>query len=771
MTWKSHFRFMKALIGLAAALLLAAQCADAQLSISDTSGDSFARIPVGTSRAQTLTVVNSGKAAALLGAVSTEALGLGAPFSLTGGTCASGGSVPADGGSCTLVVTFSPTQRGDFYDAIALKYDWSDSGGSDRVARWSLSGSADDRLLFDPLCGGFLGLPGAYWTRPIGSATSQTFTLTNRHSVDAILNPLSDETLGLSAPFSLSGGTCLGGRIAAYGGACTLDITFSPTSAGTWSLDYYVSYRFADESTLRQIGACRVSGTGIEPIAVSGAPAFDFRELSLGSAAKKRFVVTNWHDEDLVLSAVTSAGIGLEAPFALSGGTCSSGTIRGKGGQCSLDVTFLPNSLGPASDSINLKYRLATQTTEATLSLLALTGSGVTADPVTAIGAGWNHSCALLASGNVRCWGEGSQGQLGYGNTQNIGDDESPSTAGSVSVGGRVIQIVAGRYHSCALLDAGNVRCWGAGGSGALGYGNMNRIGNDELPVSAGDVNIGGRVVQLAAGSDHTCALLDTGNVRCWGAGYKGQLGYGNANKIGDDELPVSAGDVNVGRRVVQLAADYDHTCALLDTGNVRCWGWGQDGQLGYGNTYWIGTERLPVSAGDVNVGGAVVHVSAGSEHTCALLTSGNVRCWGFNRRGQLGYAHTNSIGDDEAPASAGDVNVGGSVRQVAALGGISCALLDTGNVRCWGDGSSGQLGYGNTVTIGDDEPPASAGDIQLGGQALQIDAGLSHVCALLTTGRVRCWGGNYYGELGYPLTGYIGDDEFPSSPGDVTIQ
>ena len=102
-----------------------------------------------------------------------------------------------------------------------------------------------------------------------------------------------------------------------------------------------------------------------------------------------------------------------------------------------------------------------------------------------------------------------------------------------------------------------------------------------------------------AAGFIHICALLDTGAVRCWGFGADGQLGYGNTNNIGDDEVPASAGDVDLGGTVVQIASGGFHTCALLDTGTARCWGRGADGQLGYGNIVWIGDDEVPASAGD----------------------------------------------------------------------------------------------------------------------------------------------------------------------------
>lgn len=283
------------------------------------------------------------------------------------------------------------------------------------------------------------------------------------------------------------------------------------------------------------------------------------------------------------------------------------------------------------------------------------------------ITAGAAHTCVLLEGGKVRCWGRGGDGQLGYGFAGsmpgnsllfNIGDNEYPSSAGDVPVGGRVVQLAAGGAHTCALLDKGNVRCWGRGNNGALGYGNRNNVGDDETPAEVGDVDVGGRVIQLAAGGSHTCALLDTGNVRCWGYHGNGQLGYATSAQvyIGDDEAPAIAGDVDVGGRVVQLAAGGVHTCAVLDTGAVRCWGSSEYGQLGYGNELSVGVLDAPSAAGDVDVGGPVVEVAAGGRHTCAILADGNVRCWGDAGVGQLGYGNIFKIGNDETPASAGNV-------------------------------------------------------------------------------------------------------------------
>jgi len=230
-----------------------------------------------------------------------------------------------------------------------------------------------------------------------------------------------------------------------------------------------------------------------------------------------------------------------------------------------------------------------------------------------------------------------------------------------VNVGGQVVQIAAGFKHTCALLSTGKVRCWGLGSEGKLGYGNTDDLGEYDVPASAGDVSVGGNVIQITAGTAHTCALLDTGKIRCWGSNIA--LGYGGTDAIGDNELPSSAGDVPLAERAVQVSAGFTHTCALLASGNVRCWGWGLSGQLGYGNTNDVSNAS---QAGDVALGGKVIQISAtagpfspaNSGRVCALLSTGRVRCWGNGQFGALGYSNTNTIGDDELPSSAGDVLV-----------------------------------------------------------------------------------------------------------------
>jgi len=317
-------------------------------------------------------------------------------------------------------------------------------------------------------------------------------------------------------------------------------------------------------------------------------------------------------------------------------------------------------------------------------------GPGRTAKAITA-GAG--HTCALLDNGGVRCWGYNGNGRLGYGNTNNVGDTPTmtPDKTGPVDLGlGRTAKAIsAGSGHTCALLDDGSVRCWGFARDGELGYGNLAigaDIGDDETPGSVGPVNLGPghTATAITAGGRHTCAVLDDSTVRCWGYAGAGQLGYGNTNNVGETPTttPDKVGPVNLGpgHTARAISAGLNHTCALLDDGAARCWGYGLDGRLGYGNTSNVGDTpaMTPDKMGPVDLGPGrtATAISAGGLHTCALLDDTSVRCWGYGANGRLGYCNESNLGDIQTPGVVGPVALepGGAGAGCASSPGVAPA-------------------------------------------------------------------------------------------------
>jgi alpha-tubulin suppressor-like RCC1 family protein len=295
------------------------------------------------------------------------------------------------------------------------------------------------------------------------------------------------------------------------------------------------------------------------------------------------------------------------------------------------------------------------------------------------------------------------------GLTAHVGDDETPAAQGRLDLGGPVVQLAAGNYFTCALLSNGDVRCWGSN-FGQLGYATGTRnqvVGDDEAPAAMPPVDLGGPAAFIAAGQSHVCAILRTGEVICWGRADEGRLGYGNFEDIGDDETPASAGKVALPERAVHLSGGERHTCAVLASGAVQCWGDGNDLQLGNDAPEIVGDNELPDTRSSLDLGARAVQVAAGLMHTCALLENGTVRCWGGNGRGQLGAG---SVTTTPLSNTAPSVAIGGQAVKIEAYFNHTCAVLATRELICWGLGRNGNLGYGNTEDVGDTEVPASIG-------------------------------------------------------------
>ncbi len=381
---------------------------------------------------------------------------------------------------------------------------------------------------------------------------------------------------------------------------------------------------------------------------------------------------------------------------------------------------------------------------------------------------GW-HTCVLLSNGSVQCWGAGRYGALGYPNPANIGDDEGAIGAGAVPVGAPAKAVTAGGAHTCVLIENGQVRCWGPWHSLGFARPRSSQGILDNSFSGPTEIDVGAPVVELAAGSSHTCARTVDGAIRCWGRNGAGQVGYGTSFKNDSGLPPRALGDVPVGGPARRIWAGENGSCALLESGSLSCWG-----------EPWVSfsrdrTRRIEGQATPaiVDVGGRAQQVVFGTDKACALLEDGSIRCWGDVMHlgyGYMGYSAIASIGNDEPPSAVRPLEVGGKAVALAAGVAHTCALLDSGALRCWGKSEYGALGYGKRIDIGDDETPAAAGDVPVGGKVVQIAAGGFHTCALLDTGAVRCWGDGQDGELGYGNTDSVGDDETPADAGDVPL-
>jgi len=290
---------------------------------------------------------------------------------------------------------------------------------------------------------------------------------------------------------------------------------------------------------------------------------------------------------------------------------------------------------------------------------------------VTQISARTGNACALTNNGAVKCLGLNSHGELGNNSTA---DSSVPVDVVGLQSGVKAIS--AGGTHSCAILNSGAVKCWGDNFLGQLG--NLSTV-DSSVPVDV--VGLQSDAIAISVNGYHTCAVLKGGAVKCWGANYDGQLGN---NSRTHSRVPVDVFGLQSG--VTAISVGESHSCALLNTGATRCWG-----KYRFG---WLGTESgslIPVAVAGLQSG--VVAISAGRGHTCVILNGGGVKCWGYNFNGQLG---DNSTSSSDNPRDV--VGLQSGVTAISAGGYHTCALLSSGALKCWGSNEHGQLGN-NTMT------------------------------------------------------------------------
>ena len=412
------------------------------------------------------------------------------------------------------------------------------------------------------------------------------------------------------------------------------------------------------------------------------------------------------------------------------------------------------------------------------------------------------YTCALKSDGSVFCWGSdsGRYGSLGH---NRAGDSDHPVAVVGVDTNNDgngdglltgITQISAGGSHTCALKSDGGVLCWGYWEDGQLGNNGVQDtdhpiavVGEDTNNDGNGDGLLTG-IIQVASGSEFTCALKSDGGVLCWGHDGIGYLGSNNVvsrsnhplTVVGEDTNNDSSGD-GLLTGITQLSSGNSHTCALKSDGGVLCWGSQGNGRLGNDSSATTG-QNHPVAVvgedtnndndGDGLLTG-ITQVSAGHGHTCALKNNGEVLCWGHGGSGRLG--NNGTVDKDHPVAVVGvdtdnDGNGDGlltGITQISAGVKHTCALKNDGGVLCWGEGEHGRLGNDNTTddrsypvaVVGEDTDDDGNGNGELTG-IIQISVGREHTCAVKSNGEVLCWGRERDGRLGNDST--TGEKDHP---------
>jgi alpha-tubulin suppressor-like RCC1 family protein len=291
--------------------------------------------------------------------------------------------------------------------------------------------------------------------------------------------------------------------------------------------------------------------------------------------------------------------------------------------------------------------------------------------------------------------------------------------------------IAAGEYHTCAIAYEGEAYCWGENDNGALGDGT-----NDDTDADGPQVVIGGHEwASISAGHDVSCGITTSGDAYCWGENGNGELGDGTTDDSDESGPQLVIG----GHEWTMVSVGEYHVCGVTTSGAAYCWGYNDDGQLGdstYGDTLEDGPSLV---AGSINW----ASISAGVWHTCGLSTSGVAYCWGadsaYEGAGQLGN------GSEGGSSNVPNAVVGGLNFTAIDAGDFhTCGVTVSGDGYCWGEGTSGQVGNGES----DDEnqtPMLVAGELEWS----YIDPGDDHTCGVTTSGAAYCWGNNGDGELG----------------------
>jgi alpha-tubulin suppressor-like RCC1 family protein len=355
---------------------------------------------------------------------------------------------------------------------------------------------------------------------------------------------------------------------------------------------------------------------------------------------------------------------------------------------------------------------------------------------------GASHTCVRRASGQISCWGSNEHGELGAGN--------DTATLLPVAVAGMTdaAEVAAGQGFTCARRTSGAVACWGSGEGGSLGGGNMN---DSKTPVVvAGVADAGG----LAAGRGHACARTATGTVLCWGGNQSGQLGRG-AGQHADSATAALVADLS---GATGLAAGGNNTCAIVASGELRCWGGNYQGQLGNGSAGNEAKAEVPTPVPGL---AGVRAVALSENRACAIVTDGAVKCWGYNNYTAELLAVGNRAQNVQTPT-----HVAGVAGAVAIANGYqsTCAVTSEDALVCWGANEHGRQGIGSQLSahegrvsvpaIGTFTAPTSIPDMfavttPVSGVAPQLAMEQSRACGLTSDGKVHCFGNGTNGGLG----------------------
>lgn len=785
---------------------------------------------------------------------------LNSPFAFTGG-----GAFPGTGGNCITPLnpnssnkcTFSTSLISNSLTAdVAVTQDFTvayQGDNSDGSGSLPFTMKVTPR---NPPVAVFVAPLPAISTVSVGNSTQVTYTIKNNSPYFATVAVANAVTLNGDSAFSIpSGGNNCTSSLAANT-SCTVKVQFKPSASGTFNGTLKFSY---NNQITNQDVSVNLSAVGSAAVTLlADVTNLAFGNVYIGDTIPEKIVNLTYYGE-----ANWTPNFTVNAPYSIDATDC--GTPR----SCVLKVRYNPVAASTHNATVNFDYSPGLPVP----ARIALTLSGVAQfraptlgfgganfpntlngkyfdKDVTITNNGTSNASQLhfaLPAGAFAYSPDGAPGTAGYcaeGQSLTSGQncklkirftptqvgtqsaafvvefiDNARNMNGSANVtlsgkGTVPIQVYAGGYNTCIISELQKVVCWGRNSSGQLGLGNSNVV--NALPQNSTAVNFGSAAIvpkKIAVGFNHVCALVSnasrSGMVSCWGSNADGRLGLGVAaaqvtsplNGGGNLQI-VDLGTDSRGQplEAIDVSAGFEHTCAVLKDGAVKCWGGNTSGQLGSGASRSLGSSANDMGDNLIAVnlqGVAAIGVSAGAGHTCATLSDGGAKCWGDNFYGQLGQGvNSDRLGSAaQDMASIHNINLGSSVRAASAIasngGAFSCIVLGTGDVKCFGktaygeDGSSpfyGVLGTCWARTEYNAAPtqcwkaPGLSPTLAIGYLPADIDnlpivdlnqiavskfaVGAQFACFIGGDDNLRCWGVNDRGQLGNGSVNHVGSGE-----------
>lgn len=427
-----------------------------------------------------------------------------------------------------------------------------------------------------------------------------------------------------------------------------------------------------------------------------------------------------------ISTASTSGNIGTAISITASGGSGTGAlSFSVASGPCRiLDSTVVAYAEGRCSISAT-KAADSTYASITSESIVLNFAEALTNGPWKSLSVGDNITCAITKSTEqLYCWGLNDKGQIAQ--PLNNSSPFNPNTAPQLVNGipGRVVSVSAGFTHVCAVNSLASLYCWGDNGYGQLGNNSTTSSTQPETVTS-----LVGNVRNVSTGNYFTCATTLDSKGYCWGYGSSGRLGNGASSNL---SVPTLVTGLNSG--TTQISAGENHACAIQASA-VKCWGNGSTGALGNGGTT---SSDTPVSVNLLTAGMSTV--VTGSRYSCASSGSSSY-CWGDNTEGALGNGTTTG---QTSPISLPDSAT--ALKSISASYGTTCIVSNAGSVLCWGRNSSWNLGTNSPTNVQINSPSQVLGLVE---GISTVDTSETHSCALAQYGRIFCWGGNSYGQLG----------------------